>query len=116
MMVTASMVEIYKVIAYIPLFNQIFDDKNKNGSAKGANNNQVYMRGNLNLLAIVNVFLMIRKMYNCDIPLRSHFVSDDNNPSRYAITCIFQPWLPHSYLLFRSARILLITKLLEKPL
>ena len=40
------MVEIYKVIAYIPLLNQIFDDdKNKNGSVKGANNNQVYMRG-----------------------------------------------------------------------
>jgi len=49
------------------------------------------MRGILNLLAIVSVFLVIRKMYICDIPLRSHFVSYDNNPSRYAITCIFQP-------------------------
>jgi len=39
------MVEIYKIIAYIPLFNQMFDDKNKNGSVRGANNNQVYMRG-----------------------------------------------------------------------
>jgi len=33
------MVEMYKVIAYIPPLKQIFDDKNKNGSAKGANNN-----------------------------------------------------------------------------
>jgi len=31
------MVEIYKVIAYIPLLYQIFDDNNKNGSIKGAN-------------------------------------------------------------------------------
>jgi len=29
------MVEIYNVIANIPLLNQIFDDKNKNGSVKG---------------------------------------------------------------------------------
>jgi len=27
--------EIYKVIAYISIVNQIFDDKNKNGSKKG---------------------------------------------------------------------------------
>jgi len=39
-------VEIYKVIAFIPLLDQIFDDKNKNGSIKGANNNQAYMREN----------------------------------------------------------------------
>jgi len=37
------MVEIYKVIAYTLSLNQIFDDKNKNGSVKGANNNQVYI-------------------------------------------------------------------------
>jgi len=36
---------------------------------------------------------MIRKMYICDIPLHSAFVSDDNNPSQYAITCVFQPWI-----------------------
>jgi len=84
-----TMVEIYKVIAYIPLLNLIFDDKNKNGSVRGANNNQVYMHGILNLLAIVSVFLMIRKIYIYDIPLRSHFVSDDNNPRRYAITILF---------------------------
>jgi len=41
------MVEIYKVIAYIPSINQIFDNKNKNGSVKGANNYQEHiMRGN----------------------------------------------------------------------
>jgi len=50
------------------------------------------MRGILNLLAIVRVFLMKGKIYICDIPLRSHFVSDDNNPGRYAIICIFQTW------------------------
>jgi len=40
-----TMVQMYKVIAFIPLLNQIFDDKNKNG-INGVNNNQVYMRGN----------------------------------------------------------------------
>lgn len=34
----------------------------------------------------------MRKIYInfviCDIPLRNHFVSDDNNPNRYAITRI----------------------------
>jgi len=29
------MVEIYKVIAFIPLLDNIFDDMNKNGSVKG---------------------------------------------------------------------------------
>jgi len=29
----------HKVIAYISYLNQIFDEKNKNGSVKGANNN-----------------------------------------------------------------------------
>jgi len=39
---TKTMVEIYKVIAYISfLLNQIFDDKNKNGRVKDTNNNQV---------------------------------------------------------------------------
>jgi len=66
--INPAMVEIYKVIAYIPLLNQIFEDKNKNGSVKKANNNQVYMRGILNLLAIVSIFLVIRKIYICDIP------------------------------------------------
>jgi len=42
------MVEIYKVSAHIPLINHIFYDKNKNGRVKGANNNQVCMRGILN--------------------------------------------------------------------
>jgi len=45
------MVEIYKVIAFIPLLNQIFDDKNKNGSAKVANNDQVYMHGNFEFIS-----------------------------------------------------------------
>jgi len=54
---------------------------------KGANNNQVYMHGNLEF---GRVFLMKKNFFICDIPLRSHFVSDDNNPSQYAITCIFQ--------------------------
>jgi len=45
---------------------------------------------------------MIKKIDICDIPLRSHFVFYDKNPSRYAITCIFQPrfkivWLPIDY-------------------
>jgi len=45
------------------------------------------------MLAFVSMFLMIRKIDICDIPLRSCFVSDDNNPRRqYVITCIFQPW------------------------
>jgi len=36
------MVEIYKVIEFIiPLLDQIFYDKNKNGSGKGVNNNQI---------------------------------------------------------------------------
>ena len=70
------MVEIHKVIAYIPLLYQIFDDKNKNGSVKGANNNnQVYMPANF----YVGVFFMIRNIVIYDIPLLSHFVSDDNN-------------------------------------
>jgi len=51
------------------------------------------MRGILYLLAIISVFLMIRKIFIFDIPLRSHFVSDDNNSSQFAITCIFQPWV-----------------------
>jgi len=44
-------VETYKVIAFILLLNQIFDDKNKNGSVKKANNNQVYMRGNFEFVS-----------------------------------------------------------------
>lgn len=59
------MVEIYKVIAFTPLLNQIVDSKNKNGSGNGANNNQVYyMRRILNLLAFVRVpvFDDIRKI------------------------------------------------------
>jgi len=83
-----TMVEIYKVIAFIPLLDQIFDDKNKNGSVKVANNNQVYMRGNFELVSFCQRVFDI-----CDIPLRSHSVSDDNNPSQYAITYIFPPWL-----------------------
>jgi len=55
-MVLTMMVEIYKVIAYIPLFNKIFDDKKKNGSVKGANNNQICKRGILNLLAFRRIF------------------------------------------------------------
>jgi len=47
---------IYKVIAFIPLLNQIFYDKNKNGSVKGENRI-------LNLLAFVSVFLMIRTIF-----------------------------------------------------
>jgi len=39
------MVEIYKIIAYIPSLNQIFDDNNKNECIKGANNNKAYMCG-----------------------------------------------------------------------
>jgi len=81
------MVEIHKVIAYIPLLYQIFDDKNKNGSVKGANNNNVFMRGNF----YASVFFMIRKNVIYDIPLRSHFVPGDNNFCRCAITCILQP-------------------------
>jgi len=47
------------------------------------------MRGNF----YARVFFMIRNIVICDIiPLRSHFVSDDKNFCRYAITCIFQPW------------------------
>jgi len=60
------MVKIYKVIAFIPLLYKIFDDKNKNGCVKGANNNHVCKQDILNLLAFV--FLMIRKFDICDIP------------------------------------------------
>jgi len=60
------MVEIYKVIAFTPLLNQIVDSKNKNGSGKGANNNNqvYYMRRILNLSAFVRVpvFDDIRKI------------------------------------------------------
>jgi len=75
------MVEIYKVIAFIPFLDQIFDDKNKNGSVKGrgTNNNQYTCAVILNLLAFVSLFLMIRKIDICNIFLRGHFVSDDNN-------------------------------------
>jgi len=38
-----------------------------------------------------SVFFMIRTTVICDIPLRSHIVSDDNNFCRYAKTCIFHP-------------------------
>jgi len=80
------MVEIYKDIAYIPppLLNQIVNNENKNDSVKWANNNQVCKRGILNSSSFVGVFLMIRKIDICDIPLRNQFVSYDNNPSRYA--------------------------------
>jgi len=41
---------------------------------------------------------MIRTNFICDIPL--YFVSDVNNPSLYAINCIFQPlWLDHNLIL-----------------
>lgn len=45
---------------------------------------------------------MIKKLVFviCDISLRSHFVSDDNNPSRFAITCI----LGYSVLAFSFMR------------
>jgi len=56
------MVEIYKVIAYIPILNQIFDDKNKNSRVKGVSNSHVCKCGILNLLAFVGVFLMIREI------------------------------------------------------
>lgn len=67
-----------KVIEFISLLNQIFYDKNKNGSVKGANNNQVCMSGILNLLFCQRIFefLMIRKNDICNIPLSSHFVPD----------------------------------------
>jgi len=52
------MVEIHKFIAYIPFLYQIFDDKNNNGSVKGANNNQVYMSGNF----YASVFFMIKNI------------------------------------------------------
>jgi len=47
------MVEIYKFITYIPpLLNQIFDHKNKNGSVKETNNNEVsYMRENFEFVS-----------------------------------------------------------------
>jgi len=61
---------------------------------------------------------MIRIIYICDISLHSHFVSDDNNPSQYAITCIFQPRCIPSwhllYTIFRDFKIKLNKKL--KPL
>lgn len=72
------MVEKNKVISNISNLNQIFDDKYEKGSVKGAIE-----------------FSLIKKLIYfviCDIPLFSHFVSNDNNPCRYAITCIFQPW------------------------
>jgi len=58
----------------------------------------MYKLGILNLLAFFGVFLMTRIIDICDIPLRGHFVSYDNNPSRYAITCIFQPCVDTYYL------------------
>jgi len=45
------MVEIYKLIAFIPLLDQILDDKNKNGNVKGANSNQVYMCWNFEFVS-----------------------------------------------------------------
>jgi len=56
------MIQIYiKVIAYITLLNQIFDDKNKNGSLKGAHNNQVYMRGNFEFVSFCHVIFYDKK-------------------------------------------------------
>jgi len=46
---------------------------------------------------------MIRKVDICDIHLRSHFVSEDNSPSKYAMTCsIFQPCYLY-YIIYLSA-------------
>jgi len=57
--------------------------------------------GFLNLLPFVGAFLMIRKIHICDIPLRCHFFFyDDNNPSRHAITRMFQPRFSVSILFF----------------
>lgn len=38
------MVEMYKVITYYNSFNQIFYDKSKNGSVKGANKTYVWAK------------------------------------------------------------------------
>lgn len=56
------MIKIYMVIVYIHFLNQIVDNKNINGSVKGANYNQICMLGNFKLLAYVSVLFMIRKL------------------------------------------------------
>ena len=59
-----TMVEIYKVIAFISLLDQIFDDKNKNVSLKGTNNNQVYMQGNFEFVSFCQrVFDDLKNVY-----------------------------------------------------
>lgn len=82
-------VELYKFIAYIPLLNQIFCNKNKNGSLKARFTDYIIYKP---LWKGTQLFFMIRIIDICDIPLHSYFVSDDNNSSPYAITWIFQQW------------------------
>jgi len=50
------------------------------------------MRGNFEFFGLCQRIFdgKKNKIDICDIPLLSNFVSDDNNPSRYAITCLFQ--------------------------
>jgi len=50
-------------IAFIPLLNQIFDDKNKNGSLKEANNNQVYKNWKRDVRAHGQNILRCKKKY-----------------------------------------------------
>jgi len=84
------MIEINKVIAFIAFFNSIFDDKNKNNSIKKVNKIKYICEEILNLLAFVSVFLIIKKKLILVISLIcSNFVSNNNNPSQYAIICLF---------------------------
>lgn len=66
------MVELYKFIAFIPLLNQIFDDKNKNCSVKGANYKQVYMREKFEFVISFYstiLFLIITNRVNMQYPV-----------------------------------------------
>lgn len=45
--------EIHKVIGYIPLPYRIFDDRNKSGTVKGDNNNQVYVLSDFKFFKII---------------------------------------------------------------
>lgn len=65
------MIEIYKGYC-IHTIHQTFDDKNKNVSAKKANNNQIHDGVVFEMITFPGII--------CDLPSRTHCVSDDNNP------------------------------------
>jgi len=69
------------------------------------------MRGNFEFVSFCQGIFDDKKnkIDICDIPLCSNFVSDDNNLSPYAITCIFQPCITLCYFFIGYLYYLLIS-------